>query len=306
MNRHWGNRLTIIGLAALTAMSLCADDKDKDNDSRPDGKGDGTMQHQLAPDPFAKPGGGSSSNGINYHGGPVMLGTTNMHFIYYGNWSANSTLTTAQTILADFASHFGGSPYYNINTTYFDGSNNHVANSVTFAGAVSVGSPFGNSISDANLLSIVASQNPTDTNGVYFVLTSPEVNESSGFCTQYCGFHTHATINGHDIKYSFVGDGARCPSACSAQTVTPNGNLDADEMVNVISHEFEESTSDPDLNAWFDRRGQENADKCNFNFGATQTTGTGAHYNQTLGTRNYLIQQNWLNANGGLCVQHNP
>jgi hypothetical protein len=77
-------------------------------------------------------------------------------------------------------------------------------------------------------------------------------------------------------------------------------------MVNVISHEFEESTSDPDLNAWFDRRGQENADKCNFNFGATQTAPNGSQFNQTLGTRNYLIQQNWLNANGGLCVQHFP
>ena len=302
------NRLAIIGLAVLTAMSLAADDKDKggDSDARPDGKGDGTMQHQLAPDPFAGKNARTGSNGISYHGGPVMLGTTNMHFIYYGNWSANSTLTGAQTILADFASHFGGTGYYNINTTYFDGSNNHVANSVTYAGAVSVGSPFGNNISDANLVSIVASTNPTDTNGVYFVLTSPEVNETSGFCTQYCGFHTHATINGNDIKYSFVGDGARCPSACSAQTTTPNGNLDADEMANVISHEFEESTSDPDLNAWFDRRGQENADKCNFNFGATFTTSNGAQANQTFGSRTYLIQQNWLNANGGLCAQRFP
>ena len=37
-----------------------------------------------------KPGSGSSNNGINYHGGPVMLGTTNVYYIWYGNWASNS------------------------------------------------------------------------------------------------------------------------------------------------------------------------------------------------------------------------
>ena len=42
------------------------------------------------------PGGGGSNNGIFYHGGPVMLGTVNAYYIWYGNWAGNS----AQTILA--------------------------------------------------------------------------------------------------------------------------------------------------------------------------------------------------------------
>jgi hypothetical protein len=299
--------LTIVGLAtaSLSAQFI-------PSEIHPDGKGGGTIRNHGGSDvsdvsQTAAVTGRATTNGISYHGGPVMLGTTNIHFIYYGNWTANSRLTGAQTILADWASHIGGSGYYNINTTYFNGSNQHVSNSVVFAGAVSVGSPFGNNISDATLTTIVANTHPTDPNGVYFVLTSPEVNETSGFCTQYCGFHTHGTINGLDIKYSFVGDaGGRCPSACAAQTTTPNGNIDADTMVNTMSHEFEESTSDPDLNAWFDSRGNENGDKCNFNFGPTFGTANGARANQTFGTRNYLIQQNWLNANGGLCAQHNP
>src|ERR1044071_8499304 len=68
----------------------------------------------------AKPGGGS--NGIFYHGGPLILGTTNVYYIWYGNWAGN----TATTILTDLAQSIGGSPYYNINTTYYNGSKIHV------------------------------------------------------------------------------------------------------------------------------------------------------------------------------------
>jgi hypothetical protein len=47
---------------------------------------------------------------------------------------------------------------------------------------------------------------PKDTNGVYFVLTSADVNETSGFRTQYCGWHARGTIAGSDIKYAFIGN----------------------------------------------------------------------------------------------------
>ena len=35
------------------------------------------------------------------------------------------------------------------------------------------------------------------------------------------------SIAGADIKYAFVGNPDRCPSACSAQTISPNGNAGA-------------------------------------------------------------------------------
>jgi hypothetical protein len=110
-------------------------------------------------------------------------------------------------------------------------------------------------------------------------------------------------VNGADIKYAFIGDAARCTSACAAQTTSPNGSVGADGMASVISHELEESVTDPDLNAWYDRRGQENADKCAWTFGATTTDSSGAMYNMTLGSRNFLIQQNWVNASGGYCAK---
>jgi hypothetical protein len=81
----------------------------------------------------------------------------------------------------------------------------------------------------------------------------------------------------------------------------------------VFAHEQFEAITDPDLNAWFDSSGQENGDKCNFNFGATSTcnanglcaAGAGAaKYNQTFGNNNWMLQQNWRNSGGGACAQH--
>ncbi|MCU1284147.1 MAG: hypothetical protein JWO13_497 [Acidobacteriales bacterium] len=266
---------------------------------QPTGKGWGERVEHAA-----KPTGGATTNGIVYHGGPVMTGTGNhIYFIWYGNWSGN----TATTILTDLASKIGGSPYFNINTTYYDGSNTHVSNAVAYAGNTTDNYSLGKSLTDANIQSIVASaitsgRLPLDSHAVYFVLTSSDVTASSGFCTQYCGWHTNGTISGTDIKYSFVGNPDRCPSACEDQTTSPNGNAGADGMASIIAHELEEATTDPDLNAWYDRRGQENADKCAWTFGTTYAASNGSLANMKLGTRDFLIQRNWVNANGGFCA----
>ncbi len=247
----------------------------------------------------------TTSNGISYHGGPIMPGTVNVYIIWYGNWPQPSL---KQSIITDFLKNVGGSPYYNINTTY-TGVNGAVSNA---AGAVSLGvqttdsySLGASNLSDASIGAIVSAAItskalPSDPNGVYFVLTSSDVTKT-GFLTNYCGWHTHAPIGNSDIKYSFVGDPTG-PSigSCAAQTVSPNGDAGADAMVSVIAHELEETTTDPDLNAWYDSRGMENADKCAWTFGTTSTT-SGAKYNMLLGQRNFLIQQNWVNAGGGSC-----
>jgi hypothetical protein len=248
-----------------------------------------------------------TSNGIVYHGGPVMLATTKMYYIWYGNWGTN----TANAILTTFAQNVGGSPYFNINTTYYNGSNVHVSNSVSYGGSTTDNYSRGTSLSDSAIQGVVSDalvsgRLPYDTSGVYFVLTSADVTASSGFCTQYCGWHTHGTLNGFDIKYSFVGNPDRCPSACEAQSTGPNGNAGADGMASIIAHELEEAVTDPDLNAWYDRRGAENADKCAWTFGTTFTTSNGALANMTLGGRNYLIQRNWVNASGGFCALQYP
>jgi hypothetical protein len=252
-----------------------------------------------------------SNNGILYHGGPVMLGTVNVYYIWYGLW--DFTQDNTNTLLNAFGTGIGGTPYFNINTTYYSSStSNSVSGLVKLS---SQASPYidknsqGTALSDANVQAVVAKALTTgggpltvDTNGVYFVLTSKEVKETSGFCTQYCAWHTHGTIAGNDIKFGFIGNPLQCPSSCSAQTTTPNGNLGADGMANLIAHELAESVTDPDLNAWYDTRGQENADKCAWTFGTTSTLSTGAKYNVTWGSMKWLLQRNWVNANGGYCA----
>lgn len=292
------------GIASLAfSLSAAAGAINPNSDLVPTGKGWGEGQAFSSPHGNAKPsGGGASSNGINYHGGPVMLGTTSVYYIWYGNWSGNS----ATNILTDLANNIGGSPYFNINTTYYDGSNNHVANSVLYAGSTTDNYSQGTALSDAQVQTIVSdaiSSNrlPKNSNAVYFVLTSADVNATSGFCSQYCGWHTHGSILGSDIKYSFVGNPDRCPSSCEAQTTSPNGNAGADGMASVLVHELEEAVSDPDLNAWYDRRGSENADKCAWTFGTEYTVANGSKANMRLGSRDYLIQRNWVNAGGGYC-----
>jgi hypothetical protein len=89
--------------------------------------------------------------------------------------------------------------------------------------------------------------------------------------------------------------------ACEAQTTSPNNNSGADGMASVIAHESEEAFTDPDLNAWYDTAGNENADKCAWTFGTTSRASNGSQYNITLGGTNYLIQRNWVNASGGYC-----
>jgi len=298
-----------VGMIMLPALAP----GDSEKEIKPNGKGIGTLFNpgngNGNPNGQAKGkpgGGGTTGNGISYHGGPVMLGTNHIYYIWYGNWSNNS----AVQILTDFAKNIGGSPYFNINTTYYDGSNARVSNSVTFGSSFFDSYSLGTghtSLSDADIRTIVTnaitSGLPNEPNAAYFVLTSQDVAESSGFCTQYCGWHTYGTIAPNNIKYAFVGNADRCPSACAAQTTSPNNNAGADAMASVIAHELEEMVTDPNLNAWFDGRGAENADKCAWTWGTTLTASNGSKYNMTLGGLNFLIQQNWVNASGGYCAK---
>jgi hypothetical protein len=297
--------------APLGAGVIKKTNDDKTRDLAPTGKGwgenrpDAPLVHGQVSEEAGRPARPIRGNGISYHGGPLILGTTHVYYIWYGNWSS-----TAQTILTDLAHNIGNSPYFNINTTYYNGNNVHVSNSVNYAGSTSDSYSHGTSLSDSGVQAVVSTAIstgalPKDTNGVYFVLTSADVNESSGFCTQYCGWHTHGTISGSDIKYSFIGNPARCPSACSNGTPPPNGDVGADGAASIIAHELEEAVTDPDLNAWYDKRGQENADKCAWTFGTTYSSNGGVA-NVRLGSRDYLIQRNWVNASGGYCSMSYP
>jgi hypothetical protein len=270
----------------------------EDGDLAPTGRGHYVREQSV--ERMARTARPRRGNGISYHGGPLITSGPTIHYIWYGTWSSGD-----KSILGTLASGLGGSPYFNINTTYTNGSGTAVANHVGHAADATDNYSRGKALADADILAIVTAQNPTDTNGVYFVMTASDVNETSGFCTQYCGWHDHATIGGRDIKYAFVGNPARCPSACTNGTAPPNGSVGADGAASIVSHELEEATTDPDLNAWYDSQGEENADKCAWTFGTTYSSGGGVA-NMNLGGKDFLIQQNWVNASGGHCAKSYP
>ncbi len=242
---------------------------------------------------------------ITNHGGPVMT-TPTTYLIWYGNWnqSNGSDTPAGQGIVRDFLHGLSGSAYFQINTTYGGPSGMINAGSETTVSARANSRMTDNDVFSVVSNAITSHKLPADPNGVYFVLTSSDIAKS-GFCNQYCGWHTDGTVNGVDIKFSFVGNANRCLNNCAAQTVGPNGNAGVDGMVSVIAHELEESNTDPDLNAWYDKNGAENADKCAWTFGQNQSIANGAYYNMTLptiggSTRNYLVQRN-LSANDNKC-----
>ncbi len=310
---------TLGAAACLSAVTTFAQQSDRDER----GQENPIIGHPM--NPSFENGGGRASRGfsptagstgvilpnITYHGGQVMT-TPTVYLIWYGNWAQTNGTDNAigQTIVRDFLFGLSNSGYFKINTSY--GAPTGLVNvGAEYADNYSLGAR----LSDSNVRSIVSNtinggKLPRDTNGLYFVLTSSDVAESSGFCTKYCGWHTAGSIAGSTLKYSFVGNSARCLSGCAAQATGPNGNAGIDGMLSVLAHELEETVSDPlPASGWADSQGAENGDKCAWTFGANpKTAANGAFYNMTLpaksqATRNYLIQRN-LDANSVCYVDY--
>ncbi len=152
---------------------------------------------------------------------------------------------------------------------------------------------------------------PADQNGVYFVLTAPDV-KVSGFCKSYCAYHTSSTaiVAGKNIRFALVPDPGNTCGGCDGniavygQTVTPNGDQGADEMTDSIMHELSETVTDPQLTAWFTAGGEENGDLCNYTYGTPLTPGpsNGATANVLMNGHYYLIQKIWTNVSPQRCV----
>jgi hypothetical protein len=133
--------------------------------------------------------------------------------------------------------------------------------------------------------------------------------DGTSFCTpSKPPHHGFLYYNGTEVRYAFIGDAARCPSTAASQfsgpgntSSSPNGNIAADAMASSLAHVLDTMLTDPIGTAWFDRYGLENADKCTGTFGQTYITANGARANMKLGSRDYLIQQNWVNGRRSNC-----
>jgi hypothetical protein len=261
-------------------------------------------------------GGSKGGTTIKYHGGPILLNTVPLYAIYYGNVPAGT-----EAIINDFLTNLSPSGQYNVNQTYYNAQMIHISGALSFSSVANTyhdnysqgaGSTLGsNSIPKIVQAAITAHGLPADATGVYVVITSPDV-KVSGFCTSFCAYHAHTTINGIDIKYALIPDPGQACTGCDGnvavfgQTLTPNGDRGADEMTDSIFHEVSEAVTDPDLNAWYTSNGAENADLCNYKYGTTYTAPNGSTANAHLGNRDYLIQTIWENTGAGFCANVYP
>jgi hypothetical protein len=267
---------------------------------------------------------GLTQAGINYHGGPVLQSGTKVAAVYWASttiYPGGPTPGSTGSGSADgsnvgfFLNHVGGSPYFNINTSYTDGTGLAIVNSVSYTqfwANNSYNVPSGKTrVSDANMIAML--QNGFDTgkltydpNTLYAIFTQGTVNLGGGFGTQYCAYHTHGTvtINGvsKTVLYAAMPDDYAHASACSSGLKSPNNDPHADAEVSTLIHEIEETTTDEMGNAWYDSSGYENADKCAWTWGTTYTTSNGGVANVNLGGKDFLIQRNWLNVGSGSCT----
>lgn len=260
----------------------------------------------------------TQNNGIFYHGGPVMSAPIAVYFIWYGNWSQYGK---TQEVVRTFVNTLGGTPAWNINTSYYDSDGARVSDQLYLAGEAGDNYSQGGTMNEQGWAAVVSNaiakgRLPLSDKAVYIVLTSRDVSDSSGYAS--CGRHDSFTLNNVVVKFAMVPDPAiSSPSGCGMNSPSPNGDSSGDAMVNMVYHEMSAIATDPTFSSWFDDSGPdpaspvmscapvgfENADKCLWNFGPTRRDANGASYNQSFGGRNYLLQQMWINARGGKCVQ---
>jgi hypothetical protein len=320
-------RFSLLAVALMLLASLAVS-----QDALPEGARKAHFARVYNPNAPAAP----PASTMTYYGGPIMSGNAdNIYIVYYGTWTSGD-----KRIINSWAATIGGSPLYNANTTFYDNAspNNFIQNVVGFnynTHTYDDNYSLGKNLNDANIQTIVANaisggHLPNDVNGVYFVLTAKDVMESAfggAFCTLFCGYHTFSTsiVSGENIKYSFVGNPAKCPSGCDGNVAvygdktSPNQDIGADGAVSIMFHELSESVTDELVtstaySAWGAGTCGENGDCCNFVFGPT-STGTNTkgtyHYNQTIGGRRYLLQEMFALSQGppnftnvpGTCVQ---
>ncbi len=269
----------------------------------------------VSPRNFAGPSGGAGN--LSYHNGPVM-GTNTVYAIYWIP-AGYSVSANYQSIINGFFQNVAADSGKTSNVYWSDTQYSNIQYSSSFAGSYVDTNPFPANgcsdsytsvcLSDAQLQAEL--QKVMTANGwtggatkEYFIFTPKNVGSCSGSScafSQFCAYHSWIGSGSSATMYANMPYAAFVPSACDSGQ-HPN-NDDADATLNVTSHEHNETITDPQGSAWYDKRGYENGDKCAWKFGTAlgTTGGSGTSYNQVIGTGKYYLQQEWSNKSSG-CV----
>jgi len=234
----------------------------------------------------ARPGGGGGSLLVN-HGGPVLT-APQVVFIFWGFGTGTSYTTGVQNFR-----NSGIAPYTKMLAQY-----SSAASSSTSYSQGTANDKFDTSTPPQNVTDAIVQSEVTkyfggaeDASTVYEVvipMTSYSSNGTSDSCggpnLAYCAYHGNFADGSRDVKYAII----PYPSCSGCQSAGFSDNQNTDHFV---VHETREATSDPDLNAWYDRRGNEADDKCAWSPTPFIDNTTGFAY-----------QYEWSNSAGG-CVK---
>jgi hypothetical protein len=266
--------------------------------------------------------GGGGSNNLSFHGGVggvgVETGADKVYLVYWGSqWNGNDPSHEA-TIQQNFFNHAGGSSWNNSVTQYCQGvasgtvtcasSDTHATNPTGVLagvwsdnGAAAPSHPTQTQLATEaiNAAAKFGNNSATSNTQVQYVINTATGNNSSGFGSQYCAWHSSTSSSYGNLAYTNMPYITDAGANCGAGFVNPSGATDGITIVG--GHEFAETETDIFPNGgWLDGSGSENGDKC-----AWISSGQGASANVTLNGTPFPVQSLWSNAfngNAGGCV----
>lgn len=267
---------------------------------------------------------------LEWHGGPVM--TSHEAFAIFWAPSGFSFPSGYKTAITEYLENVAADSGLSTNvysvSAQYEGSNGHATYADTFGGAVDDADAYPSSgtcpaytgfhgaeytacVSDAKLkaevASVVASQEwPTGLGAEYYVVLPPQVGSCFGttstsgcFDKEFCAYHSF--VSSPKLVYANISYSPGDVSGCGVGEY-PNGkaNGNVDDTLSSLSHEANESITDPELNAWFDEEGFENGDECRNtpfeeDYGAPLGGGVGTLFNESISGAHYYLQQEWSN-----------
>jgi hypothetical protein len=146
---------------------------------------------------------------------------------------------------------------------------------------------------------------PTTRNDIYFLVTPSGLGscESGGpaYCAlggstpgSYCGYHS---VDADGLLYAVIPYNA-VPGHCQSGNPRPNEST-ADPAISTLSHEHNETVTDPLGDAWIDPvTNKEDGDACITEFGP-DVGGSGATaFNEVVHGGHYYLQEEWSNDDG--------
>jgi hypothetical protein len=234
-----------------------------------------------------------------------MAGTANAYAIF---WEPTGSFVspTYNSLITRYFGDIGGSSLYHINTQYSQSGGGNASNAVLAGSWVDTAAYPSGTLQDSDIQSEVTNAQKhngwtTGLNNVFFVFTAKNENICAfGVCsfTNFCAYHSNF---GNTLYAAMPYTGTNL--ATCGVSHSPNHDADADSTINVTSHEQNEAATDPLGTAWFDRSGNENGDKCAWNFGSLNKQGGDVSWNN--GHDAYYVQKEWDNHISG-CALSGP